>query len=198
MPNLVKTLLLISLAACSKGESKTQESPKGASAQLPDDKSVTIFVDDQQVGKLALDQVKLWPRLDTLVPVSARRLGTWQNVTLKGAKSVDLPQPSASHPELVPALFLNETGAPSFGMFDPVELAKHGQPALREDAIHEVRIALTKGGGRGQNDTGQGGGQDPREIELTIKTAAGEQVVKGEKLLETPRESQPGEMGEGK
>ena len=199
MPNLAKTLLLISLAACSKGDAKQQEAPKG-SAALPavDDKSVAIFVDDQQVGKLALDQVKLWPRLDTLVPVAARRLGTWQMVTLKGAKSTDLPAPSNSHPELVPALFPNEAGKPSFGMFDPVELAKHGKPALREDAIHEVRIKLAQGGGRGQNDTGEGGGKDPREIQLALKTPTGEQVIKGETLLESPREAQPGESGEGK
>jgi len=197
MRNLVKTLLLISLVACSKGESKTVDK-KGSAQPAVGDKSVAIFVDDQQVGKLAFDQVNLWPRLDTLVPVSARRLGTWQTVTLKGAKSVDLQQPSAAHPELVPALFPNDAGAPSFGMFDPVELAKHGKPALREDAIHEVRIKLATGGGRGQNDTGEGGGKDPRTIELTIKTAAGEQVIKGETLLETQREAQPGETGEGK
>jgi hypothetical protein len=198
MRNLVTTLLLISLTACSKGESKPQPAVKGSAAEVVDTKSVAIFVDDQQVGKLAFDQVNLWPRLDTLVPVSARRLGTWQTVTLKGAKSTDLQQPSATHPELVPALFPGADGKPAFGMFDPVELAKHGNPALRADAINEVRIKLAQGGGRGQNDTGEGGGQDPRALELTIKTTAGEQVVKGDKLLETPREALPGETGEGK
>jgi hypothetical protein len=207
MPNLAKTLrftsliisLVTSLVACSKGESKPKADPKTAEHPAVTNNSIAVFVDDQQVGTLAPEQVKLWPRLDTLVPVSARRLGTWQTITLKAdAKSTDLQQPSATHPELVPALFPNDAGAPSFGMFDPVELAKHGKPALREDGIHEVRIALTKGGGRGQNDTGQGGGQDPRAIELTIKTPKSEQVVKGDKLLETPRESQPGETGEGK
>ncbi len=205
MQDLAKTLLLISVVACSKGDNKQPApAPKGSAAAEPAAaaaaaaKSVTIFVDDQQVGKLALDQVNLWPRLDTLVPVNARRLGTWQTVTLKGAKSTELQQPSATHPELVPALFPGEGGKPSFGMFDPVELAKHGQPALREDAINEVRIRLAQGGGRGMNDTGEGGGQDPRAIELTIKTPQGEQIVKGDKLLETPREAIPGESGEGK
>lgn len=196
MRNLVKTLLLISVAACSKGESKPTQDPKGSAA--PAATSVAIFVDDKPVGRLDVEQIKLYPRVDTLVPVSARRLGTWQTVTLKGVKTTDLQQPSAAHPELVPALFLGEGGAPAFGMFDPVELAKHGQPALREDKINELRITLAKGGGRGQNDTGEGGGHDPRLIELHIKTAAGEQVVKGDSLLELPRQPQPGETGEGK
>jgi hypothetical protein len=199
MRNLVKTLLLISVVACSKGENKQpQPAAKGSAAELPDGKAIAIYVDDQQVGKLALDQVNLWPRLDTLVPVAARRLGTWETVTLKGAKTAELKQPSAQHPELVPALFPGPDGKPAFGMFDPVELAKHGNPALREDSINEVRIKLAQGGGRGQNDTGEGGGQDPRALALTIKTTAGEHVVKGDKLLETPREAVPGESGEGK
>jgi hypothetical protein len=198
MRNLVKTLLLISVVACSKGDTKQPPAPKGSAAEPADGKSVAIYVDDQQVGKLALDQVNLWPRLDTLVPVTARRLGTWQTVTLKGAKSTDLQQPSTQHPELVPALFPGPEGKPSFGMFDPVELAKHGNPALREDAITEVRIKLATDGMRGQNDHSEGGGGDPTKLELTIKTPAGEQIVKGAKLLETPRAPTPGETGEGK
>lgn len=202
MRNLVNTLLLISLVACSKGENKQpQPAPKGSAAEpaaADPSGAVAIYVDDQQVGKLALDQVNLWPRLDTLVPVSARRLGTWQVVTVKGAKSTDVRQPSSTYPELVPALFPGEGGKPSFGMFDPVELAKKGKPALREDGINEVRIKLAADGMRGQNDHGEGGGGDPMALELTIKTAAGEQIVKGARLLETPREAQPGESGEGK
>jgi hypothetical protein len=197
MRNLVKTLLLISLVACSKGDNK-QPAPKPTATEQADSKSVAIYVDDQQVGKLALEQVNLWPRLDTLVPVAARRLGTWQTVTVKGAVSKDLQQPSAQHPDLVPALFPGKEGKPAFGMFDPVELAKHGNPALRQDAITEVRIKLASDGMRGQNDHSEGGGGDPTKLELVIKTTAGEQIVKGEKLLETPREAMPGESGEGK
>jgi hypothetical protein len=204
MPSHAKTLLLvISLVACSKGESKqppAQGSATGSAAAQPAaaEKAVEIFVDDQPVGKLAMAQVALWPRLDTLVPVAARRLGTWQTITLKGAKSTDVQQPSSTYPELVPAIFPSESGAPSFGMFDPVELAKKGKPALREDAISEVRIALAKDGMRGQNDHGEGGGGDPTKIELHVKAAGADQVIKGPKLLEMPREAQPGETGEGK
>jgi hypothetical protein len=200
MQNLAKTLLLISIVACSKGDNKQPApAPAGsATEQVADGKTVSIFVDDQQVGTLALDQIKQWPRLDTLVPVNARRLGTWQTVTLKGAKATELQQPSAKNPELVPAVFPGEGGKPAFGMFDPVELAKHGPPALREDGIDEIRIKLAQGGGRGENEQGMGGGADPRDLVLTIKTAKGEQVIKGDKLLETPRELQPGHDDGGK
>lgn len=204
MQSHAKTLLLvISLVACGKGDSKqppASGSATGSAVQpAAAEKSVEIFVDDQPVGKLALAQVNLWPRLDSLVPVSARRLGTWQAITLKGeAKSANVNQPSSTHPELVPAIFPGDGGAPAFGMFDPVELAKKGKPALREDAISEVRIQLAKDGMRGQNDHGDGGGADPMKLELHVKTAAGEHVITGAKLLETPRESQPGHDDGGK
>jgi hypothetical protein len=196
MRNLVKTLLLISLLAGCKDDPHKKGTSSSDLPKTPPDNTVAIYVDDQQVGKIAPDQVNLWPRLDQLVPVAARRLGTWQTVTVKGQKSTDIQQPSSTHPELVPALFPNEAGAPSFGMFDPVELAKHGKPALREDAIREVRIALAKDGMRGQNDHSDGAAAgDPTKLELTIKTSAGEQMINGGKLLETPREPEPGEMG---
>jgi hypothetical protein len=202
MPNHVKTLVLvISLVACGKGDSK-QPSPGPATGSAeqppPAEQAVEIFVDDQAVGKLAPAQVSLWPRLDTLVPVSARRLGTWQAIKLEGAKSTDVNQPSATYPELVPAIFPGEGGAPAFGMFDPVELAKKGKPALREDDIRIVRIALASDGMRGQNHHGEDGGGDPAKLELYVKSAAGEHVVAGTKLLETAREPQPGETGDGK
>ncbi len=203
MQSLAKILLLISvIAACSKGESKQSAAPgsgsAAGSAAPAAEPGVAVFVDDNQVGKLAVDKVALWPRLDTLVPVTARRLGTWQAITLVGAKSTQVQQPSARFPELVPALFPGEGGEPAFGMFDPVELAKHGKPQLREDHIHEVRVQLADASGRGQNDQGAGGGQDPRDLKLTIKTAAGEKVVTGATLLETPREFQPGHDDGGK
>lgn len=208
MRNHAKILLLVtSLVACGKGDSKQQ--PQGgtagsagsagsATAEASAEKHVEIFVDDKPVGKLAMAQVNLWPRLDTLVPVSARRLGTWQTITLKGAKTTDVQQPSSTYPELVPALFPGEDGAPAFGMFDPVELAKKGKPSLREDAVTEVRVTLAQDSGRGQNDHGDGGGGDPTKLEVHIKTASGEHVIKGPQLLELPREPQPGEMNDTK
>lgn len=204
MRSHVKTLLLvISLAAaCSKGDSKQPPAQQGAgsaAAPKPADSSLAIYVDDQQVGTLAREQLATWPRLDTLVPVAARRLGTWQTIALKGAqKSANVDQPSGAYPDLVPALFPGEGGAPAFGMFDPVELAKKGTPKLREDAIVEVRVILTQDSNRGQNDHGDGGGSDPTKLELAIKSATGEQVLKGDKLLETPRQPLPGETGDAK
>ena len=206
MQNHAKTLLLvISLVACGKGDSKQPPatgsatgSAAGSAESAPAEKSVEIFVDDKPVGKLAMDKVNLWPRLDTLVPVSARRLGTWQTITLEGAKTTDVQQPSSTYPQFVPAVFPGEGGEPAFGMFDPVELAKHGNPALRADAITEIRVKLAEGSERGQNDHGAGGGGDPTKLELHIKSAAGEHVIKGTQLLELPREPQPGEMSDTK
>lgn len=192
--------VLLALCVACGGEKTTK--PSGGSAGSaqptpppPASNDVKIFVDDVVVTTVAEAQVKLWPRVDTIVPVAARRLGTWQAIKLTSGKpqAVEINQPSAAHPELVPALFPGEGGKPAFGMFDPVELAKHGNPTLRENMVTEVRIMLAKGTGRGQNEHGDNAGGDPALLKLTIKTAKGEQVIEGKKLLEMTREAPPGD-----
>jgi hypothetical protein len=180
-------------AGSGSGSARGQEPPPAAGG-------LRIFVDDVAVGWLAGDQIALWPRVDTLVPVAARRLGTWEAIKLTGAgpTPVTIAKPSAAYPELVPAIFPDDSGKAAFGMFDPVELAKHGQPALRENAVSEIRIEITKGGGRGENEHGEGGGGDPAQLELTIKTKDGDKVIEGSKLIDMPREAPPGGAGEGK
>jgi hypothetical protein len=198
-------VLAAALAACNKDEAKpapaTTPAAASAAPAAQGPAMVELFVDDKSVGRIAPPQVQLWPRLDSLVPMSARRLGTWQLVAVKGksGKPVEIDQPSAKHRELVPALFPGEGGLPAFGMFDPVELAKQGAPALfREDGVTEVRIKLAQGSGRGENDHGDHGGDgDPNKLELTIKTAKGEQVLTGARLLELPRHGPPDEQGDG-
>lgn len=189
-------LLLFALSACSKDDAKASSAPGPAPAAS--DGTVTIFVDDKPVGKIAPKEVGLWPRLDTLVPVSARRLGTWQSIAVKGKTTSSVERPSSTHPDKVAALFPGENGAPAFGMFDPVELAKHGKPGLREDSITEIRIKLATDGNRGQNDHADSAAGDPTKLELTIKTAKSEQVVKGETLLAVERQPMPGGDGEAK
>lgn len=195
-PRLLALALVLVTASCKKDPAKqAATNTPGSAAPVTPTGTLQIFVDDQPVGTLALDQAKLWPRLDTLVPVAARRLGTWQSIKLtSGPKRVQLEQPSAQNPELVPALFPGESGGISFGMFDPVELAKHGKPSLREDAVTAVHIVLAKGTGRGENEHhGEGGGGDPAALTLTVRTSKGAQVIEGATLLALPREAAPGE-----
>jgi hypothetical protein len=194
----------LALASCSssKDEPKPTKLPPQGGSQVaaPVVAKVEIFVDDKSVGTIAMPQLEGWPRLDSLVPLSARRLGTWEIVYLKGknARPSELPHPSATYPELVPALFPGDDKTPSFGMFDTVELAKHGKPTLREDGIHEIRIKVAQGGGRGEHESGEGAGGDPAAIKISIKTAAGEKIVEGKTLLDVARQPMPGETGEGK
>lgn len=164
-----------------------------ASAAVAAD-TVEIFVDAVSVAKVTKAQLAGWPRVDTLVPVDARRLGTWMNVKLIGRApmATDLAKPSAGHPDKVPVLFPGEGGAPSFGMFDPVELAKKGQPAVREDGVREVRISLSTGERGGDHQGGTGEGADPMKLVVKIKTPGGDKELTGEKILSLPREPQPG------
>jgi len=193
-------LLFVAFTACKKDDAKASSQPSPAPKAAASDGTVAIFVDDQPVGKIAAKEVGLWPRLDTLVPVAARRLGMWQAISVKGKAGAtsDVDRPSSTQPDKVAALFPGEGGAPAFGMFDPVELAKHGKPALREDAITEVRIKLSHDSARGQNDHQGGAASDPTKLELVIKTAKGEQIIKGETLLAVARQPQPGEEGDAK
>src|SRR5207248_7085022 len=119
---------------------------------------VEIYVDNTLAARVALSQISQWPRLDALVPVDARRIGTWDDVYLrgKGAKPAELHRISDQHPDLVPALFLADDSTASFRLFDPVELAKHGKPQVREDGLSEVRIKLAQGTGRGEHESGEG------------------------------------------
>lgn len=184
--------------------SKSTEPPSagsGGSAQPPPAATTThLFVDDVDVATVQPAQVASWPRVDSLVPEAARRLGKWQAIYIKGTKPKvsELNKPFETYRDYVPVLFPGANGTISFGMFDPVELGKKGKPALQEDGVLELRVKLAGDSGRGENDHGGGSAQDPTKLELTIKTAKGEQVLTGDQLLAMPRESMPGGGGDAK
>lgn len=194
----------VSVVGCKKDDAKPAASgsaSQAAAEQKPEVPAgaVQLFVDDKPVGTLAPEQIAMWPRLDSLVPMAARRLGTWETITLAGSAPTEIKHPSATYPEYVPALYPGEGGAAAFGMFDPVELAKRGTPAVNHAGISQVRIALATGTGRGENDHhGSEGGGDPTKLELHVKSKQGDHVIPGTKLVEIPREPQPGEGGDAK
>jgi hypothetical protein len=190
----VVLLLAIAIAGCKNEEARPAPTASPPPTPAP---GVQLFVDDQLIDTISLQQIGSWPRIDTLVPPAARRLGTWQSIKLSSATAhVDMPQPSAAHPDRVPALFPGEGGEPAFGMFDPVELAKRGKPAFSQPGVSAVRIALARGSGRGENEHhGEGGTADPAELQLTIKTKQGARTLDGAKLLTLERENQPGGGG---
>lgn len=180
---------LVMFASCGKSDSKPQMSAAPPAVHVS---QLAIFVDDAAVATLQIKDLAAWPRLDTVVPTSARRLGTWASVRLIGQGATDVPAPSSTFRDLVPAVFPGIDGDPAFGMFDPVELAKRGKPSLRQDHLREIRIALSKDTGRGEHEQGEGGGHDPLQIRLTVKTKAGTSTVDGAALLALPRDNVPG------
>lgn len=195
-------VLLLVIAACGKSADKSP--PKSGSGRGPVGSAapaalanIPVFVDDAQVAQVTPEQVATWPRVDTLVPTAAKRLGKWQTVTIDEGtgKPVDINQPSTTFPELVPALFPGADGAPAFGYFDPVELAKKGKPQMQQDHIRNVHIKLAQNSGRGENEQGDGAGGDPSKLTLTIKTAKGDVPLQGTVLLEMPRQPPPGDNG---
>ncbi|MGE0545918.1 MAG: hypothetical protein AB7O24_23205 [Kofleriaceae bacterium] len=191
--------IVVLVLACSCGKSAPDANPpppstgSGSAQPAAPAGQLTLLVGDKPVATLDLAKVASWPRLDTLVPSEAARMGTWQSITIKGQKPapVELNRPSENYRDYVPALFPGDGGGISFGMFDPVELGKKGKPALREDKVVELRLTLAEGSGRGENDHQGGAATDPADLKLTIKTVKGEQVITGTKLLELPREAPP-------
>jgi hypothetical protein len=190
--------LAIGLAGC--GHDKAPPPPPAAAgsgsglAAAPAPAGLELFVNDVSVGIVAPAQLATWPRLDALLPGDARKLGTWEVVTLQGAKATptQISHPSGAYPDMVPAIFPGDGGGAAFGMFDPVELAKKGKAALREDGVKAIRITVAQGGSRGQNDDGGDTGADPTKLVLTMKTPAGTTTLTGEKIVALPREEMPG------
>jgi hypothetical protein len=198
MRTLVLALAIAAASgACGKANSKAPPPSPGSAAAAPASPGLAIFVNDKQVVAVAAGDVAKWPRLDTLVPDDARRLGRWEDVSIGGAKPTSVHAPSTTYPQLVPALFPGADGSPSFGYFDPVELANHGKPQMSADGVRDIHIKLADNNGRGQNEQGGGGGTDPTLLKLSIKTPTGEHVVDGKTLLAIPREDAPGDAGQG-
>ncbi|MEO8553240.1 MAG: hypothetical protein ABI678_24875, partial [Kofleriaceae bacterium] len=187
-------LLFALFAACKKDATPPAGGSAGSASAPVAAAGVRILVDGKEVATVTPAQLAQWPRVDTLVPTDARRLGRWQDLDLAGgARPTTIHSPSGTYPDLVPALFPGEAGSSSFGMFDPVELAKKGKPSLREDHITSLSIKLLpEDAGRGQHEQGQGGGKDPAKLKITFVTPKGTTVLDGAKLLAIPRDNVPG------
>jgi hypothetical protein len=201
-PSSVRVGLLLLLGAC--GKDSAPEPPAATPALQPvaaaPSQVVEIYVDDKVAARVALATVVQWPRLDTLVPVQARRLGTWDNVSVqgRGAQPTELHRIADQHPDLVPALYPLDDHTAAFGLFDPVELAKHGKAQIHEDGVSQIHIKLAQGSGRGEHEQGEGGGTDPSQLSVSIVTSAGKFQLDGKTLLAIPRVPLPGETGDGR
>lgn len=160
---------------------------------VKDENSVEVFVDDRSVAKLSSKELASWPRLDTLVPVEARRLGTWMAIAFTtGGAPTSLDRPAQNHPDKVPVLYPGKDGKPAFGMFDPVEYANKGQAGFHVDGVRELRLALSKTERGGDHQGGGGEGADITKLVLKIVTKDGEKQLTGPEILKLPREPQPG------
>ena len=186
--------LVIAVVAC--GGNKKEEPAAGSGTAVQVDAAVEVvevFVGDSSIAKVPAADLDRWPRLDSLLPEDARRLGTWEAVAFVGAApSAKLERPSQNHPDKVPVLFRGKDGKPAFGMFDAVELAKRGEPGFRVDGVREVRITLSsmERGGDHQGSTGEGA--DPMKLVVKVKTPDGEKQLTGPEILKLPRKPQPG------
>ena len=182
----------VALASCKREQPRAAPPPSPAPSVTRDD--VVVLVNGKEVAKLTSGAVDKYPRLDTLLPQDAQRLGTWAEITTVTADPSAVPSaiksPAQAYPDLVPVLFPGADG-PAFGMFDPVELAKRGSAKVSHTKIREVRVTLLADGMRGQNDHQGGGIQDPTQLKIQISSTQGQKVLTGPELLAMPRVAQP-------
>ncbi len=189
--------VLLAGAACG---GKKDDAPKATETAAPvasATTSVEVFVNGAPVAKVDPAKIATWPRLDALVPSDVRKIGTWQQVKLISPKLEMIEKPSENFRDMVPALYPGPGGAPSFGMFDPVELAKHGTPATHGDNVLAVHVKVAQANGRGGNEDNAAADSDPTKLVVEIKQPSGASKLTGETLLALPRETQPGGDAKG-
>lgn len=184
-------VLVVTFACSSKSEDKPKD-PGPASAVAPATDGVEVFVDEASAARVSVTDLAKWPRLDSLVPHDARRVGTWMALSFTtGGGASKLERPAQAHPDTVPALFPGKDGKPAFGMFDAVEYAKHGEPAFRVDDVRTVKLELSKQERGGEHQGGGGEGADITKLVLEITTKGGTKQLTGPEILKLPREAQP-------
>jgi hypothetical protein len=188
-------VVVLALASCSKKDDAAPAAKPGSAATVTaTGPALDVYIDDKPIAHLPIAALQQWPRLDSLVPQADRRLGTWDDVFVKTAaeKPSQLHRPSDTYPQLVPAVYVTPDQRLGFGMFDPVELAKHGKAEVHEEGVTEIRIALAKSGGRGEHDDQSSGAMDPGQLKIAFKTPKGESTLDSTKLFAIPREPMPG------
>jgi hypothetical protein len=200
MRHLSSVVACLALAACGSKPDAPPPPTTGSAGSAavvvapPTAPVLEVFVNDASVAKVTAAQLATWPRLDSLLPQQNRRLGQWGTVTLKDAtKSTDIQKPGDTYADMVPAIYPSAGGV-SFGMFDAVELTKKGTPAMHQDGLREIRIAIADNG-RGQNEDGSETVADPSKLVLAFKTPAGDSQLTGDKIVAIPRETSPGTGG---
>jgi len=195
----MRTWLLATLLLACGSKKDDAPPPEARPAPTSPAGSVQVFVNDAPVVTIDAAKIATWPRLDSLVPSDVRKLGTWQRVGLvgEGDKPTAVDKPSDNYRDMVPVVYPGAGGAPAFGMFDPVELAKHGTAATHTDKIREIRLVVASAGGRGGNEDNAAVDSDPTKLVIDIVTPTGKSQLTGDKLLAIPREQQPGGEAKG-
>ena len=192
----MRTWLLVALLACGGKKDDAPPTPTPTTPATPAG-AVQVFVNDAPPLLIDAAKIAAWSRLDGLVPTEARKIGTWQSVQTVGDTTESIDKPSDNFRDMVPVVYPGPGGAPAFGMFDPVELAKHGAPAIHKDKLREIHLKVAAADGRGGNEDSAATNADPTKIVVEIKTPAGASKLTGDTLLAIPREPAPGGNGQG-
>lgn len=190
--------LLTASTLCACKEKKASEPPattktNTTATPAPAKDSVGIYVNAERVTDLDPAKAEVWPRLDSLLPASARRYGTWTAISgIGSAGPFELKKPGATYGTLVPALYPDATTKQiHLGLFDPVDLASKGAPKVQYAGLTELRVQLEINADRGQNDHQGGDVVDPTALKISIEAGGATTELSGPQLLALPRENAP-------
>lgn len=102
--------------------------------------AVDLFVDGIVVATIGEAQFAEWPRIDLQLPPDAT-LDRWRAIRIEtDGDPVTLDR--RSYPDAAPVVFPGTGRSASFGLFDPRALDQRGVPAVRVDAVREIRVEL--------------------------------------------------------
>lgn len=196
MKNALAIATLVAACGCGNSNASSSDEPAPVPAGPSKPKGlpgIEVFVNDQSITRLTPDQIQGWVQLPGVLPLQDRRQGMWTQIAVKGRGEQPqvLTRPSDAYPDQIPVLYPGDNGSLAFGMFQPVEFAKHGAASMSIDGAREVRITVDLSSGRGQNDDGNSAVGDPRSIQLAIKNGKAEQTIKGDKLIAIPFDPSP-------
>jgi hypothetical protein len=178
-------------AACQSREPAPAETPtKPAPATAG--ATMEIVVNGVLVAQLNKGYLSGWPRLPSVLPAEARRMGSWQTLTIHGKGGpVELRRPADKHPDKIFVMFVGTDGTPGFAVMDPVDLARPVPPSDAITQVTKIELRTQSQADLGQNHHDEAEPVDLSALTIKVKTSTGTQVLTGTQLATTPREPPP-------
>lgn len=167
----------------------------GSGRAKPAPGTVEIYVGGKVAATADATWAARWAPIAELLPAEARNPASWSvlEVHTASGRVTTMPEPAATQPNMIAALFPGKDGGIDFGMFTAEALAKKGTPTLVETNIVDVRVKYAaiapgavptagSGGAEGGGQHKDEQGPDLATVTLNLKQPSGAYLLTGEEL----------------